>query len=417
MKQIHLINDTKFKGIYISLNYILDIPREDISKYAVLASILSKSSRRYKNQTEIEKYLFNLYGSSFDVSVQKLGDLYQLEFSMEFVNKEFLPEKKDMLIPCLNFLREVVYHPIFEDKELDDNFFELEKENMLQKVKSKKDDKMYYAVSQTENFMAKDTLFGGYLYGEEEQIQKLTKEDIIQAYQKLIHEFHLQILVSGNLDGYDQMENQIKEVLKEYMGQKGNLEKLCPNKPNQKIELEEKYEFLESNQSVLTFGLRVKEAKVDDFYKMMLYNTILGGTPSSKLFQNVREKESLAYTVRSRYYRFKNLIMIYAGIDKNKEKKAKEVMKRELEEMKQNITQEEFHSAKESILSDLQEWNDSKIAIAKMKLSNMLSFQRDSETLETMYDKLKMVTLEEVKEIANRVYISKIYLLGGKSDE
>ena len=86
MENLHLINNNKFKGIYLSLNYTLDISKADISKFAVLTSILSKSSKKYKNQTEIEKHIFKLYGSTFDSSVHKLGDLYNIEFNHMYVN-------------------------------------------------------------------------------------------------------------------------------------------------------------------------------------------------------------------------------------------------------------------------------------------------------------------------------------------
>jgi predicted Zn-dependent peptidase len=146
----------------------------------------------------------------------------------------------------------------------------------------------------------------------------------------------------------------------------------------------------------------------------MLYNAILGVSPSSKLFKNFREKSSLAYTVRSKYYRFKNYIIIYAGIDKNKYEVSKKVIEKELENMKNDITNEEFESAKECILSDLNQWDDSKIALTKIKLANILSFKNGFETLDTMYENLNNVTLDDVKNIASKVYISKIYLMGGK---
>lgn len=416
MNNLHLINNNKFKGIYLSFNYTLDIKKEDISKFSVLTSILSKSSKKYINQTEIEKHLFKLYGSGFDSSVQKLGDLYNIEFSMEFLNKKYLESNKDMLIPCLEFLNEIIYNPIFKNSNLDNTLFEREKESIIYKVKSRKDDKMQYAISQTETLMSSDTLFGGYLYGDEQILQNLTTDDVLNAYDILINKSSVNIVISGNLDGYDDIESQLKNIFVNNINENISYINLEVNKGFSNNNYEEKKEKQDINQAILTFGLRVKDVTTSDFYKLILYNTILGGTASSKLFQNFREKESLAYTVRSRYYRFKNLIIIFAGIDKENYEKAKIVIKRELDSMKNNITEEEFNSSKESLLSDINQWNDSKISIAKMVFSNMLSFKSNT-SVDEMYKKVSEVTLQDINEIANRVYIDKVYLLGGNSDE
>lgn len=416
MNNLHLINNNKFKGIYLSFNYTLDIKKVDISKFSVLTSILSKNSKKYVNQAEIEKHLFKLYGSSFDSSVQKLGDLYNIEFSMEFINKKYLENNKDMLIPCLEFLNEIIYNPIFKDSNLDNTLFEREKESIMYKVKSRKDDKIQYAISQTETLMSSDTLFGGYLYGDEDILEKLTIKDILEAYNTLINKACVNVVISGNLEGYNNIQNEIKNVFGNNINENISYINLEVNKGFSNNSYEERKEKQDINQAILTFGLRVKDVTISDFYKLMLYNTILGGTASSKLFQNFREKESLAYTVRSRYYRFKNLIIIFAGIDKENFEKAKVVIKRELDSMKNNITEEEFNSSKESLLSDINQWNDSKISIAKMVFSNMLSFKNDT-SVDEMYKKVSEVTLQDINEIANRVYIDKVYLLGGNSNE
>lgn len=416
MDNLHLINNNKFKGIYLSFNYTLDIPKEDISKFSVLTSILSKSSKEYENQTEIEKHLFKLYGSGFDSSVQKLGDLYNIEFSMEFINKKYLENSKDMLIPCLEFLNEIIYNPIFKDANLDNALFEREKESIMYKVKARKDDKMQYAISQTENLMSSDTLFGGYLYGDEEKLENLTTNDIVDAYNTLINKACVNIVISGNLDGYDDIENQIKSVFSNNINENINCKNLEINKGFSNNSYEEKQEKQDINQAIINFGLKIKDSTIDDFYKLMLYNTILGGTASSKLFQNFREKESLAYTVRSRYYRFKNIILIFAGIDKENYEKAKVVINREIDAMKNNITEEEFNSSKESLLSDINQWNDSKISIAKMVFSNLLCF-KNNITVDEMYKKVSEVFLKDINEVANRVYVEKVYLLGGNSNE
>ena len=173
----------------------------------------------------------------------------------------------------------------------------------------------------------------------------------------------------------------------------------------------------QTTQSVLSYGLRINNPNSNDFYKLSVYNALLGGTPSSKLFQNFREKESLAYTVRSRYYRFKDIIIIYAGIQKENYEKAKLVLENEINKIKDGeISDEEFEASKKSIISDLKEWNDSKIALSKMFISNLFSLKNDSLTLEQMVDKFEKVTKQDIIDISSKITIEKIYFLGGENN-
>ena len=161
----------------------------------------------------------------------------------------------------------------------------------------------------------------------------------------------------------------MEKIFKQYdRNPNSKIENLKYNiKKQENYKYEEVKEIQDTTQSVLSLGLRIKECTPKDFYVLNVYNAILGTTPSSKLFQNVREKESLAYTVRSRYYRFKDIIVIYAGINKENYSKALEVIKMQLEDMRKgNITDIEFKSARDSLLADLLEWKDSKVAMAKM---------------------------------------------------
>ena len=403
LDNITVINDSKFKGIYISLNFFLDIKKEDISKYVLLAAILSKSSNKYRNQTEIEKKIFEMYGSSFDINVNKYGDLFCIEFCMEILNKKYIPNKVDMLDESLSFFNEIVYSPIFKDEELDEEFFEIEKDNLIKKVSSLKDEKALYAISKIENMLSKNTLFGSYLYGNEEDIIKIKKDKIKETYDEFLSSSKLEIYVSGNLDGYSDIQSNITKYFK--------------------IDNNERYNDFEYNkennisQSILTLGLKIKEPSVSEYHKYMLYNMIFGGTPISKLFLNVREKNSLAYTVRSKYYRIKNYIVIYAGIDKKSYSVAKKLIIKQIEDMKDNISKEEFESSKRSLLSQVKEWQDSKINVTKIMITNNLIFKDIEESLDSLYCKIEKLTIDDIYDVAKKVYLSKVFLLGGEKDK
>lgn len=413
---IYKVNNNKFKSIYISYNFTQEVNDTKIfSSYAVLASLMAKSSKSYPTQKDIEKYLNSLYGANFDVNIEKLGDLYNLEFRIEFVNKKFIPSKEELLEKILLFLKEMIYNPAQWTQDV----FKREKDFILQRINERKDEKLKYGIQRAEELLCKDEPFGTYLYGEEDVVKNLSLKDIKDAYSTLIND-SITVIVSGNLDGYDSIDSEIEKIFKQYdKNFNTNIENLKYNiKRQENYKYEEVKEIQDTTQSVLSLGLRIKECTPKDFYVLNVYNAILGTTPSSKLFQNVREKESLAYTVRSRYYRFKDIIVIYAGINKENYEKALDVIKIQLEDMKKgNITDIEFKSARDSLLADLLEWKDSKVAMAKMKLSNLIAFKDADISIDQMREEIKNVKIEDVINISKKIEVEKVFLLGGEIDE
>lgn len=413
---IYKVNNNKFKSIYISYNFTQEVNDTKIfSSYAVLASLMAKSSKSYPTQKDIEKYLNSLYGANFDVNIEKLGDLYNLEFRIEFVNKKFIPSKEELLEKILLFLKEMIYNPAQWTQDV----FKREKDFILQRINERKDEKLKYGIQRAEELLCKDEPFGTYLYGEEDVVKNLSLKDIKDAYSTLIND-SITVIVSGNLDGYDSIDSEIEKIFKQYdKNFNTNIENLKYNiKRQENYKYEEVKEIQDTTQSVLSLGLRIKECTPKDFYVLNVYNAILGTTPSSKLFQNVREKESLAYTVRSRYYRFKDIIVIYAGINKENYKKALDVIKIQLEDIKNgNITDIEFKSARDSLLADLIEWKDSKVAMAKMKISNLIAFKDADISIDQMREEIKNVKIEDVINISKKIEVEKVFLLGGEIDE
>lgn len=414
MDNIYKINKEKFKSIYFSINFTLPVKKEEISKNSLLASMIAKSCEKYKTQKDIQQYLYSLYGSNFDIGIEKFGDLYNIEVRCECINKNYLPNNEDVVDNVLNFMYNIIFNPNIVDEKFDEELLLREKENLVNKIREVKDDKLRYGIRKMEELMCEKEPFSVYVYGDENDIQNITQSDLYQTYKNLLKNSAITIIVSGNLNGYENIEDRINNVFKDKLNSNLDYKNLVYN---QKLE-HKKDEVLDSQQttqSVISYGLRINNVDDSKFYTLSVYNALLGGTPSSKLFQNFREKESLAYTVRSRYYRFKDIIIIYAGIQKENYEKAKQVLEEQINLIKEGIvTDEEFNASKQSIISDLKEWNDSKIALSKMFISNMFANKKNDITLEEMIENMNKVTKQDVIDIARKIQIEKIYFLGGE---
>lgn len=408
---IYKINSEKFKSIYISYNFTMNVRDTKIFSYnAILGALMAKSSNKYKTQKEIEKYLNGLYGTIYDVNIEKYGDLYNLEFRTEFINKKFIPNNEELLDRVLRFL----YDMIYDTTNWSDELISREKEYIIERIMERKDEKLRYGVQRAEELMCKDEPYGTFLYGDEKHVNDVDKDILSCAYSELLNSA-VTVIVSGNLSGYENIEKNIGEIFQNEVKNNTRIEDLDFNIGKYK---EKDEEIVEENQdtvqSVLALGYQVKNIEQADFYATNVFNAIFGTTPSSKLFQNVREKESLAYTVRSRYYRFKDMIIVYAGINKENYNRAKMLIQEQLETIKSgDISDIELNSAKDSIISDLKEWNDSKISMEKMIFANKIGFKRDNVTVDDMIENINKVSLEDVVEIANKTELKKIFYLGG----
>lgn len=419
MKVIKINND-KFKGIRISINYTLPIVKSKVAEQATVASYLSKGCKKYTNQQAIDLFLSNLYGAGFDTNVEKIGDLYNIEFCVECVNKKFLPNKFDAVKKSFEFLYNIIYRPNLEKGLFIKSNLENEKRYILDKINQKKDDKLRYGVLRAEEFLCKDEPYGIYVYGNAEDVGKITPKSAYDTYINLITNAYVTAIIVGNLDGYDLIEQDINKIFEGKINNNVDSSNLKLNSSVNKVEDKTVDQVIEKSdvaQSVLSIGLKIKDVNAEDTYGFLLYNAILGDIPSSKLFQNVREKKSLAYAIRSRYYRYKAMFIIYAGIKNVNFEKAKTSIIEEIEQIKNgNVSKLEFDCAKQSIIDAILEWKDSKIALSKFALTNLLNYKKDDVTIDQIIDKVNSVTLEQVIALSKKVNVKLIYLLGGEQN-
>ncbi|MBQ3145202.1 MAG: insulinase family protein [Clostridia bacterium] len=128
------------------------------------------------------------------------------------------------------------------------------------------------------------------------------------------------------------------------------------------------------------------------------------------MFQNVREKASLAYTAKSNYVRQKNNIYIRCGIEVENYEKAVKIIKEQLEDMKNGkFTKEDLANAKKYMISGVQSAQDEQDSEITYYIGQELSGKLT--TFEEYIEKINKVNLEDVKNVANKININTIYFL------
>lgn len=408
-KNIVLINDEKFKSIFISVNFIRKLNKVEAGKNALLASILKKGTNSLKTEKELELELSKLYYSSIDVNVEKIGGLYNVEFGAEFINKKYIDE--DVGDRVINILHDVIYNPYLENNTFSKETFNREKDALIEKINQLKNDKRRWSLRRLEEEMYVDNDYSVSVLGDINEIAKETEDTIYDYYKEFISNSEIRVVVTGNLSGYESLE----ELLKEKFIKKNVTVKALEINNREELRKVEDYE--ELNQSVLCFGLNVKNVSKDLVPVVAVYNSILGGTPASKLFQNVREKESLAYFAKSQYMKYINAIYIYSGINLSNVEKATTVIEKQLSDLREgNITDEEINTARKNMVLTYKALSDSKVLYNRMVLANELYYGTTFNVQEFIQG-VEKVTIEDVINVAKNIEINTVYLLGGRINE
>lgn len=415
MIKIKRFENNKFKTNEIAVFVTIKQTQENATKNALIPAVLRRGSTNYRNQLEISKKLENMYGASFNCGVDKSGDYIILKFFIETINNEYSDSKENLAQEAFNLLTDIVFNPLVENDGFNINYVKQEKDNLAKIINSKKDDKANYAYQRCIEEMFKNNPYGIYKYGSLQDLEKINEKNLYGYYLNIIQNSQIFIYINGknansiNVD--ENINNNFKIAFNNNSNEYNENDDLQEKNENAEIVALQPInivkEKLDVTQGKLIIGLN---APSENKYAVTMYNTILGGGANSKLFQNVREKESLAYYASSRYIRRKNAIIIRTGIELANYDKAVKVIKEQLEEMKKgNISDYELTSAKTLILASLKLIPESQ--------EDIMAFDFDQDvfnenlTFEQYYKKIENITLKEIIDAANQVKINTIYYL------
>ena len=404
----HKIQTNKFKTNLFAIFFTVPLNKETVTKNALVTSILRRGTNEFPSQELISKELEEMYGAAFDCGIEKSGDYHTIKFYLELINDQFLPKKEDLSKKALELLLSIAFNPYNENESFKQEYVEQEKENLKQIIEGKIDNKASYALERCKEEMYKDKPYGLYKYGYIEDLEKISAKELYEYYLEMIQNCKIDIFVSGEL------QENVEEIVKE----NENVSKLQERKfeiqtDDEKEEIQKPKEIKESmdvTQGKLVIGLDVLSNIENLSYITMVYNTILGVGANSKLFQNVREKASLAYTCGSSYIKRKQIIMVRAGIEIENYEKALDITKKQLEDMKNGeFTDEDIQNAKNLIyatIDSIEEEQDTEISYYFGQ-----ELAKNNVTIEEYRKRVEQVTKEQILEVANNIKMNTIYFL------
>ncbi|MBQ9531718.1 MAG: insulinase family protein [Eubacterium sp.] len=407
------VSADRFKTNEIALSFIVPLKEETAASNALLAYLISQTTKSCPELSDFNKKLAMLYGASINAFVSKLGENQCITIEASGLDDRFAIGDEVISEQLFDFLCKLVF-----DAKLDDNgdFFEedilREKRLLIERIESEENDKRVFALRRLESLMFEKEPYSINKYGDKESIEKVSSSSLKSSLDYLINSSKIQITVVGDAE-----INGICETAKKYFGGL-NRKYVAPvssvfiDKANDVKTVTER---MEVKQGKLVLGFRVNnQSEFEGNPEMRLFSDIFGGGPYSKLFNNVREKLSLCYYCSARYDRRKSSVIIQCGCEEENMDKAVEEILHQLEDIRKGNIDEELSAGKMALSDAINNVSDDSISLLSWYANQICDKTIISPTQSVKAN--QKVTKEDIVECAGLLSLDTIYKLVSKKE-
>lgn len=403
--------DTRFKQGCFSFQLVRPMARQEAALNALLPSVLLRGTRRCPDLRAVTQRLDELYGGAVGPLVRRVGDYQTTGLYCGFMDDRFALPGDQVLQPMLAFLWELLLDSPMDNGTFLPDFVESEKKNLISTIESNRNDKRQYAMQRLLKEMCAGDSFGVPRLGEVEDVAAITPEALTAHYREILCTSPIELFYVGSASE-EQVISAVRPLLSNLVRSPMGLPEQTALMPGRGGEISET---MDVAQGKLCMGF---VTPVTNWCKQMpamqMLNVILGGGMTSKLFQNVREKMSLCYSIDSAYYGTKGIVLVNAGIDFDKEAVTRQEILRQLDACRKGeISEAEMTAAREALLSSLRSVQDSPGAIENYYFTAALSGM--CFTREGYMEAVEKVTLGDIVQCANSLTLNTAYFLKGGS--
>ena len=398
----------KFKTSLLSAQFVTPLRQESASALALLPAVLRRGTVRYPDLGALSAQLDRLYGASVDYTVRKKGENQCVGFVASFIDDSFVPGEERLLEPAAELVGELICDPVTERGRFVSAYFDSEKVNLIDAIRSQINDKRDYAAARLLQEMCAGEPYGVGRLGDEKSAEKLQMKKLYAQYGELISTARLELIYIGSA----QLE-RVQQALAAAFATlpRDGIRDIASAAPHSaRTEIRTVTEEMDVTQGKLGMGFACGSA---DYAAMLLGNTLFGGSSNSKLFLNVREKMSLCYYAASLYHRQKRIITVSSGIEFADYQRAYDEILRQLEAVQKGQLEDwEMDGARSTLLNAYASMGDSQGKLENFYLGQAATGQ--SESPEDLAAQLRDVTEERVFRAMETVKLDTVYFLKGK---
>ena len=403
----------KFKSDCISVSLLTALDRETISKNAVLPRVLSRGTVSWPDMDALAARCDELYGARVLPIVRKKGELLCMGFYAGFIADRFTPGGEKLLEPVCSLLGELLLHPATRGGLLNRDYVESEKQKLIEDIRARVNDKRDYAVFRACEEMCAFEAYACDDMGSEDGAEAVSYVDLTRHYRSLLQTCPVEIFYCGSASP-ERVAAAMREALSTLPRGELNYELGTDIRLNA-VEDKPRYftEELDVTQGKLVLGFRMGGCMDEpDFAALRVFNALYGGSVTSKLFMNVREKLSLCYYASSFIDRLKGVMFVSSGIEFENLDAAKDEILAQLDAVRSgDFTDEELNSARRAVSSELLSMTDSPGALEDFYLTQiLLGLDYGPAELSLLCGE---VTREDMLSVAGGIELDAVYFLRG----
>lgn len=404
---LHVIKTDKFKTISVKVNFKRLVKKEELTKRIMLIHTLTESTKKYPTKRDLEIETENLYNLSFYAEIINSGRYGIISLNAKFLNEKYT--ENTMMEKSIEFLNEIIFRPNIINNNFEKNSFNLAKRYVKDEIDSLKDNPSRYSVYKAYEAVNPNNpaLFNS--VGYKEDLKQITSENLFEYYENFIDNDIVDIFVVGNID-----VDNIKEIF-----EKNFIIKDRNSKSEKHLSLEKNIgdkkvvkEKLPINQGKLVVCYNFENlTDFENRYVSTIYSFILGGCSDSKLFKNIREKESLCYQIHSTYSGLSGILTVFSGVDFDKMDSTIDLIEKEIEAMKRGeFTLDDIKKGIKIYTNSCIELLDSPNSIINLYCSTEYL---GSALIKEKLEEVNKITKEDIVKFANKIHLNKIFELKG----
>ena len=406
------VRDERYKTNLLAVNLILPLKKETMTANALVPMILERGYEDYPTFQEFSKKLNFMYGASAGSSISKIGDRAVLTLMVSAIDDSYALNGEALLEESAKVLMGMLLRPAMKDGLFDEKTFALQRQYLIDTIEAEINDKRRYAMMKTISLMFEGEAFGTDRFGMVEGAKAITLNESVDAYHRIIDEATVEILHVGMGD-----PACAKEVCKRAFAPLNRHPVALPETDIQigSGKVKNVTERFNVTQSKLCFGFKTDVTPDSPLLNpMRMAVAILGGTPTSKLFLNVREKKSLCYYCAARFDRTKGIMLIDSGVEHDKIDEAKKAILEQLDAVRSGeFTETDMEFASLSLQNSFRSMGESAYSLELYYLTQTVLGLTGSP--EEQSQAIARVQKDEIIEAAKHIRLHTVYLLTGEN--
>ena len=410
--KLHLIKTDRFKSITVKVSFHRVIKKNEITIRNILSDMFMQSSKKYNSKRELTIKAQDLYAAGLRTTNSRLGNYINTDFYLTVLNDKYTEDGN--FASSLEFLGEIIFNPDVEDGKFNEEKLDIVKSTCRSALNSIKEDASNYSLIRMAEAFGEGEPISYRMMGYLEDLDNITGTSLYEFYLDMIKNDFVDIFVIGDIS-IKETTDLIKKYFKFDILKKLKIPFMVEEKKPRRSKLVFNEE-IDNTQSKLAIGCRINGlSEYERNYPLTLFNVIFGGCSDSKLFKEVREENSLCYTIYSITNKLDNVLLIRAGIDKENYKKTVSLIEKNLKDMcNGKFDETDILMAKEYYNTALEEIEDSQSKI----INNYLMMELiNTDDIDVKREKMSKVTKSEIVKVAKKVTIDTIFCLEGVRNE